>query len=332
MSPPATFGGCRDRLPHQPPSTGNPTARTHLLAPPLRTLHVRPARPLPVIDLQLRYPNLVKRSSSERRPIRRSMTIAAGFTCTDGIVICADTELTGGSKFEGRKVMPVSIPGLCDLVITGTGTASYIGMASDLMHSAVYHAQSGFFGASSDEERYFKFHSVGRRISRKLHSQLAYFGYGVSTQIPDLLIGIRFTCDTKPEPPRLLQVTCDGGVCWVDDSVLGMGQYVARGYLRVLHQDRLPLELMTPLAIFVLYQSKLSAEACGGSTHVYKLPPTGGTSMWNDKSLAALTEDAMRLCLIDTNDRSLSLDQFNARATIQHSSIAFFRLDRRWNK
>ena len=34
----------------------------------------------------------------------KAMTIATGFVCTDGIVIAADTEMTGYAKYQGRKV------------------------------------------------------------------------------------------------------------------------------------------------------------------------------------------------------------------------------------
>jgi hypothetical protein len=35
---------------------------------------------------------------------RKSMTIAAGLLCTDGLLICADTEIGGAAKFEQRKI------------------------------------------------------------------------------------------------------------------------------------------------------------------------------------------------------------------------------------
>src|ERR1035438_2464283 len=63
-----------------------------------------------------------------RLPLRVDMTIAAGILCSDGIIICADTEHTGEvSKFQASKIIPLDE----HTVMTGSGTTDYILMAAD---------------------------------------------------------------------------------------------------------------------------------------------------------------------------------------------------------
>jgi hypothetical protein len=71
---------------------------------------------------------------------------------------------------------------------------------------------------------------------------------------------------------------------------------------------------MIPLALFVLYQTKQSGEACGGGSHVFKLPTPKSTGFWNDTTLAELTEDAMRLCLIESRNLSISIPDLRQKA------------------
>ena len=64
----------------------------------------------------------------ERLKLRVDMTIAAGIRCSDGIIICADTEHTGDvSKFQETKIIPIED----HTVITGAGSTDYILMTAD---------------------------------------------------------------------------------------------------------------------------------------------------------------------------------------------------------
>ncbi len=64
------------------------------------------------------------------------MTIAAGIPCSDGIVICADTQHTQGtSKYEHPKTWSVER----DLVLTGSGLSDYMKMAFDKLSNSYKH-------------------------------------------------------------------------------------------------------------------------------------------------------------------------------------------------
>lgn len=54
----------------------------------------------------LSEPHLCSRPKQERLTERKAVTIGVGFLCTDGIVLCADRQITdsGGFKYEERKI------------------------------------------------------------------------------------------------------------------------------------------------------------------------------------------------------------------------------------
>ena len=61
------------------------------------------------------------------------MTIAAGFVCSDGVILCADTEETAGVgyvKVPLEKVRTLEDSD-CTLAITGTGNSALLEMAME---------------------------------------------------------------------------------------------------------------------------------------------------------------------------------------------------------
>ncbi len=64
----------------------------------------------------------------KRLPQVKAMTVAAGFLCSDGIILCADSEHSDEiTKFQRSKVYRFGK----NLVLTGAGQISYIRMAFD---------------------------------------------------------------------------------------------------------------------------------------------------------------------------------------------------------
>jgi len=56
------------------------------------------------------------------------MTIAAGFVCSDGLVLCADTQYTSSTKFSETKLWEHSAGDL-RLVIAAAGDATLMNIA-----------------------------------------------------------------------------------------------------------------------------------------------------------------------------------------------------------
>ena len=60
------------------------------------------------------------------------MTIAAGFRCSDGVVVCADREhTTDMGKFKGDKILTRRLSTELRLIVTGAGTSDFIGITAD---------------------------------------------------------------------------------------------------------------------------------------------------------------------------------------------------------
>jgi hypothetical protein len=66
------------------------------------------------------------------------MTIAAGFVCTDGVVLAADTQITGNLKLHGLKVWEITGPELeYSIAMAGAGDAGLIHALRDKLRKLV---------------------------------------------------------------------------------------------------------------------------------------------------------------------------------------------------
>ena len=85
---------------------------------------------------------------------KRSMTIAAGIVCSDGVMIAADTEHTGEIKFNRGKIRRNTSEAFGDYAMTGTGNSAYLAMAADLIEEGLYANREQFEGLDSIERIY----------------------------------------------------------------------------------------------------------------------------------------------------------------------------------
>ena len=77
-------------------------------------------------------------------PERQRMTIAAGFLCSDGVVLAADTQFTGALKQQGLKIWEITGPELTyTIAMAGAGDAGLIHALRDRLRQLV---QPGVLG------------------------------------------------------------------------------------------------------------------------------------------------------------------------------------------
>jgi 20S proteasome alpha/beta subunit len=78
----------------------------------------------------------------KRLPKEKLMTIAAGFTCADGLVLCADTQETiiGYAKVNTQKITQIETP-LYNIVFAGSGDSGLIEMTVQRMDQALTQTQ-----------------------------------------------------------------------------------------------------------------------------------------------------------------------------------------------
>jgi hypothetical protein len=145
------------------------------------------------------------------------------------------------------------------------------------------------------------------------------YPYGDSPPEVTLIIGVRFkrTGDTA-----MFHISAEGGVRTVYGAgiFIGAGAEVAQSFARIVWHQLFPSEIMLPIAMFILYQSKMSADSCGGDTELFRLPKTGGMGIWSDEGIAEQIEHAMRLTLVESRDKdgisdALFEDRVNEYAT-----------------
>lgn len=185
------------------------------------------------------------------------MTIAAGFVCADGIVIAADTEYTGVSKFQGSKVWWVQ-NGETTFVLTGTGPGVTLGHIRDHLFR--------MFQPSMEPEQ----------VSDMVHGVLTgFFEKHIYTKpvelqqeaSPSLLFAVRkggrfhlYQTESAPPPARVEQWACVG---WGRD----LGQYIAD----LFYKPGQAAKWTERLAAYLVYQAKRHSAYCGGGTDVVSL-------------------------------------------------------------
>jgi|SRR5450759_1135498 len=106
----------------------------------------------------------------KRGPAERDMTVCAGFLCTDGLIIGADTEFSGGMKYHAQKVRRESFA-KGEYVLTGTGNSSFLGMAADVIKYGLYEKRQQFTDAANTDEQVGIFQTAIFKIMRKLYKE-----------------------------------------------------------------------------------------------------------------------------------------------------------------
>ena len=204
---------------------------------------------------------------------KQTMTICSGFICKDGLLLTADTQISGGGKYDAAKICRLKFSG-GEYVITGAGSVSFIGMASDRISAKLFENRRKFTGAI--EKRKAVFLRIVQEEILDIHARhVASYPYGDPRPYFALILGVQFA--GKSNDPDLLHCAVDGGVFWAQNDIIeGSGADIARRFANILCLVRLPLDVMRSVAIFCLHQAKEGAEGCGGApiATFFRLPGT----------------------------------------------------------
>jgi hypothetical protein len=235
----------------------------------------------------------------KRRPIGCDMTVCAGFLCTNGLILGADTEFSGGAKYHAIKLRRAKFPA-GEYILTGTGNSGFIGMAADFIWGALDQAEAKFKKVKSADRKAVVFSYAVDTVIKAIHT--AYIQQPTyPDQIPylELILGVHF--QGEDEQTRLMHCAGDGSVHWIDHHIAaGMGADIALRFLTILSPGPCPMDVMTSIAFLCLAQAKLSAEGVGGNTDLMKLPhpPKPIVQAWySDSPMVELAEDALRLAI-----------------------------------
>jgi hypothetical protein len=240
------------------------------------------------------------------------MTISAGFTCTDGILICVDMQPTIEEETAHQKIQRRTVPGLCEYVITGSGTGSVMLRAADRLQEALSASQH-LIGCQSGATKKVVFDEVCRRRLKEIHLYIASH-FGVTDAYEKYLQWIIAT-DLFDSGLSLLHVSDTGEVESVVGAgiILGHGAAIACGFCRILWNAPLSISQMRVLATFALYEARETAPL-GRSNFSYTVTPkTPQASAHDDAKLAEYVEEAMRFVLLDCRAKSIRQEDFQDR-------------------
>jgi 20S proteasome alpha/beta subunit len=189
------------------------------------------------------------------------MTIAVGFQCDEGIVLCADTEETAEPfKQRTRKVVLTSDPERKHLVaFAGAGSTDYI-------LTAIEKATDGL-GECSGIEKIA--HHLEENLVGFFNAHLANWAYFPAAERPDveLLIGV----DVKDGPCRLFYYRGTSFYS-IQEKAIGIGTIVADNLIGEHNKaGNDSLADLCRLSVFVLSRAKKQVLYCGGETQMIAL-------------------------------------------------------------
>lgn len=179
------------------------------------------------------------------------MTIAAGLMCSDGILLCADTEHTDYvAKYQKEKIFQFQN----QLVLAGAGSSDFIRMTFDKLCDEFRSSQP----ANPSEAR-----DVIETLVLDIHSRHIFQFYQPNDQSRpslDLVIGAR--CSNGD---LALVKTLDSTASLAPFyEAVGNGRALFEYWASLLYRPDLTIDLVSYIALFILREVKRTVQGCGG--------------------------------------------------------------------
>jgi len=255
-----------------------------------------------------------------RRHRSERMTIAAGFRCTDGIVLASDTLYTGVNKRYDRKLWDLPPTNGADVIIGGSGNAVLIRRARDDVTERLAKAQSLL------DQR-----SIRDIIDGVLYSLLHKHQPATDDFPLSLVVGIRTAdgCALYESDGNAVLGPVDRAATCIGWGA-GVGSYVADS----LYTIRMSVKWASIVGAHLIRIAKQYAADCGGDTHILTLPLIGEPIFEdNQETIASLenylsaVEDAMRFALPSGEaDETTEHRLTTLNAAIRHVHARIYRL------
>lgn len=192
------------------------------------------------------------------------MTIAAGFVCMDGIVLCADTqETTGYTKTNTEKIRAFSDQGL-GVAITGAGDTELI----ETIGKRIQHAL--FANYTRNEIRWPSevLAIIQKEMSSSFRTYIVPYAAFPKDDRPwcDLLIAVtvknkvnNYDCFYRATGTTVREIE-PGGEC------VGTGLILAKSLIERFYDPFMGLDDLVLAACYIMYQTKKWVDGCGGKT------------------------------------------------------------------
>ncbi len=268
----------------------------------------------------------VERRCFQRVSVMKSMTIAAGIRCSDGIVICADTQHTQGNmKFDQTKVWGVGDY----LLMTGSGASNLMKMAFDKL------AQEFMDNRPQDS---FAARDVIENLVQSIHRQHIFPLYRVQhPSAQDMTLELIVCIRCKNGELALIDSNLTTAKIVDGYEAVGAGRDVFLYWANRFLWSRLNLELTGYLAKFFLRECKYVSSYVGGETivatmfnsradsKVYKVEAYEGyTLAWFPNSIVRM--------LLAAIDRNVTETEFEFQFKISTDEIKELRAEANANQ
>ena len=207
------------------------------------------------------------------------MTIAAGFHCREGAVICADSEMTHADalKYNEEKIRFCYNDDV-NMVLTGAGDDDFIRMAFNRVTDRIT-SRVKPINEFTQVEKILEEVVVG--IYKKNIGALPptqQFDTGLS-----LLAAITIKGAQKP---KIIKVS-DTALTYVYGfDCIGTGGALAKYVYKGLHEPTMSLNQAITLASYVVYAAKKNVPKCGGYTSIALAQQTGVRFDWEPQIAA----------------------------------------------
>jgi 20S proteasome alpha/beta subunit len=191
------------------------------------------------------------------------MTIAVGFTCDDGLVLAADTEISSDSfRIDGDKAWFLRVPPDAEtptlkVGVVGSGDLAFIRYAAELIRTGL-----------DKDMRKDDVQAVVQGVVNDIHHNHLYpYGQPHERPVIELLVGVLAQDGRRLISTNLTAVS----KVWNYEAV-GTGSWLANFLIKRFYSGRLPLTSAIFLCTQVLLHAKTHVPKCGGSSRVLVMP------------------------------------------------------------
>lgn len=210
------------------------------------------------------------------------MTIAAGFVCSNGLVLCADTEYTGSIRQTGQKVWIREHDNSYVLALAGAGDTALIRLVRNRLFERVDPTKAAR-EAETELEQILR--SAFEDHIDKAPPEARAAGYDVA-----VLVGVR------KGDGRVLLEHSRTAVAWVQSySCVGVGAPVANYIAETMFTGGMSIQDTIPIACYLLKQTKTFGVMCGGASHVIVIPASGPAEFIDPERIKKLESRRPRL-------------------------------------
>jgi 20S proteasome alpha/beta subunit len=255
------------------------------------------------------------------------VTVVAGFRCSKGVVLCADTQETIG-------VAKRHVPKLRFEEHTGTVSRIY---GSDLGVAFCGATDNGAFVDKLIDLAWVAargkpdIDGVCRAIEKSIEDTYRHFGkiYQVGYMpSAELIYGIKMNGES-----RLFNAL--GPAINVKDEYCtgGLGTYMADFLAARMYTTGLTVQQCVILAAYILFQTKEHVDGCGGKSHIAVLREDGPSGLVDLQRVEAITENLLRAdaelgsLLLASSNLDLSDTEFREEADSAYRFLEIFRTE-----